>query len=250
MKISVITAVRNNRDTVAAALDSILAQTHPELELIVIDGASTDGTLEVLQGYGERLQVLISEPDQGIYDALNKGLAHASGDIVGFLHADDLLANSSALADIARAFAGGSVDAVYGDLQYVKKSQPLLVVRHWRGGEFTPVRLAWGWMPPHPTLYLRRQIYERFGKFDTSYRIAADYDFMLRILRSGELRVQYLPRVLVNMRVGGTSNRSLLNLWCKSREDLQILQRQGVGGAGTLLLKNLRKLPQFFRHRS
>jgi glycosyltransferase involved in cell wall biosynthesis len=246
MKISVITAVRNNRDTIAAALDSVLAQSHPDIELVVIDGASTDGTLEVLQQYAPRLQVLISEPDRGIYDALNKGLAHASGDVVGFLHADDFLADRSILAVIAATFADDTLDGVYGDLQYVSKSQPDRIVRQWRSRPFQPVLLARGWMPPHPTLYLRREIYRRFGGFDTSYHIAADYDFMLRILCSGELRLHYLPQVLVRMRTGGASNRSLRNLLHKSREDWRAIRRHRVGGLRTLLAKNLSKLPQFF----
>lgn len=249
MKISVITAVRNNRDTIAAALDSVLAQTHPDVELVVIDGASTDGTLAVLQAYAPHLQVLISEPDGGIYDALNKGLANASGDVVGFLHADDLLADNGILAAIAAAFAANAVDGVYGDLQYVNKAQPQQIIRHWRSGAFRPSSLAWGWMPPHPTLYLRREVYQRFGLFDTSYRIAADYDFMLRILSSGAVEVQHLPEVLVRMRTGGASNRSLRNLWRKSCEDLRAIRRHRIGGLGTLLAKNLSKLPQFFSGR-
>jgi glycosyltransferase involved in cell wall biosynthesis len=246
MKISVITAVRNNRDTIAAALDSVLAQSHPDVELVVIDGASTDGTLDVLQQYASRLQVFISERDSGIYDALNKGLAHASGDVVGFLHADDLLADSSVLAVVAAAFTDNAIDGVYGDLQYVNKMQPGKIVRQWRSKPFDPALLARGWMPPHPTLYLRREVYSRFGMFDTSFRIAADYDFILRILVSGELCLQYLPHVLVKMRTGGTSNRSLRNLLHKSREDLRAIRRHHVGGLVTLLAKNLSKLPQFF----
>ncbi len=246
MKISVITAVRNNRDTIAAALDSVLAQSHPDIELVVIDGASTDGTLELLKQYAPRLQVFISERDSGIYDALNKGLAHASGDVVGFLHADDLLADSSVLAVIAAAFADDSVDGVYGDLQYVNKFQPGQIVRQWRSKSYDPSLLARGWMPPHPTLYLRRKVYSRFGMFDTSYRIAADYDFMLRILCSGELCLHYLPQVMVKMRTGGASNRSLCNLLHKSCEDWRAIRRHQIGGLGTLLAKNLSKLPQFF----
>lgn len=246
MKISVITAVRNNRDTIAAALDSILEQTHPDVELVVIDGASTDGTLEVLRRYAARLQVLVSEPDGGIYDALNKGLARASGELVGFLHADDLLADPGVLAAIAAACSDGTTDGVYGDLQYVDKQQPGRVIRHWRSAPFRRALLARGWMPPHPTLYLKREVYQRFGNFDTGYRIAADYDFMLRILCSGTLRLRYLPQVLVRMRVGGASNRSLRNLLRKSREDWRAIRRHGIGGLPTLLAKNLSKLPQFF----
>ncbi len=246
MKISVITVVRNNRDTIAQALDSVLAQTHPEVELVVIDGASTDGTGAVLARYADRLAVLVSEPDLGIYDALNKGIARATGDVIGFLHADDLLADRNVLATIAAAFSNSAVDGIYGDLLYVSKRNPQLVLRYWRSCEYAPSLLAKGWMPAHPTLYLRRQVYQQFGGFDISLRIAADYDFMLRILKVNTLHLSYLPRVLVKMRLGGASNRSIANLWRKSREDLQVLRRNQVGGIFTLLLKNCSKLPQFF----
>jgi glycosyltransferase involved in cell wall biosynthesis len=246
MKISIITAVRNNRDTIADALESLLAQTHRDMELIVIDGNSTDGTREVLARYADRLAILVSEPDSGTYDALNKGVQRATGDVIGFLHADDLLADNTVLARIASVFADTTTDGSYGDLLYVGKQDVSHVIRYWRSCDFKPSLLAKGWMPPHPTLYLRRAVYQRFGGFDTAFRIAADYDFMLRILKSGELRMTYIPQVLVKMRVGGVSNRSLANLLRKSREDWQVLQRNGVGGLLTLLQKNLSKLPQFF----
>jgi len=247
LKISVITAVYNNRDTVAQALDSALAQTHPDVELVVIDGGSTDGTLQVLQGYADRLAVLVSEPDRGIYDALNKGIARASGEVVGFLHSDDLFADEHVLARIAQTFADPAVDAAYGDLLYVSKDNPDRVVRTWRAGAFTPGNLAHGWMPPHPTFYVRRKVYEALGGYDTSYRIAADYDCMLRFLGKGGVRAAYIPEVLVKMRVGGASNRSLKNILQKSREDYRALRVNGVGGLWALAWKNLSKLPQFLR---
>lgn len=247
MKISVITAVRNNRDTVAQALDSLLAQTHRDVELIVIDGASTDGTLNVLARYATRLAVLVSEDDHGIYDALNKGLRRATGDVIGFLHADDLLADNEVLSRVASCFAETGADGVYGDLVYVSKFQPDRIIRNWRSKAFAPGLLANGWMPPHPTLYLKRTVYEQYGLFDTSYRIAADYDFMLRVLREPGLRFVYLPRLLVRMRVGGASNRSLANLWKKSCEDLRALKHNRIGGIWSLLCKNFSKLPQFFQ---
>ena len=247
MKISVITAVYNNRDTIAQALDSALAQTHPDVELVVIDGGSSDGTLQVLQGYANRLAVLVSEPDRGIYDALNKGIARASGEVVGFLHSDDLFADEHVLARIAAAFADPAVDAAYGDLLYVSKDNPDRVVRTWRAGAFTPGNLAHGWMPPHPTFYVRRKVYEALGGYDTSYRIAADYDCMLRFLGKGGVRAAYIPEVLVKMRVGGASNRSLKNILQKSREDYRALRVNGVGDIWALAWKNLSKLPQFLR---
>lgn len=245
MKISVITAVRNGRATLADALDSALAQDHPDTELIVIDGASTDGTLEVIQRYARGLAHVVSEPDGGIYDALNKGLRLAGGDVVGFLHADDRFAHARVLSRIAAALADPGVDACYGDLLYVRQDDPSRVVRYWRAGEYHPRRLGWGWMPPHPTFYARRVVYQRLGGFDSRYRIAADYDCLLRLLGGG-VACAYLPEVLIHMRLGGASNRSPRNLLEKSREDYQALRRNRIGGLGALLAKNLRKLPQFF----
>ena len=182
MKISIITATYKCAPTVGDCLDAVAAQTYPDREQIVIDGASPDGTLAVLTARQAQLAVLVSEPDQGIYYALNKGLARASGEVVGVLHADDVYGDAEVLARIAAAFADPTVMAVYGDLEYVSQGDPTRVVRHWRAGPFDPARLRRGWMPPHPTLYLRRSVYERLGGFDTRYRIAADDDLMLRVL--------------------------------------------------------------------
>lgn len=246
MKISVVTAVFNNLETVGAAIDSVLSQTGAEVELIVIDGGSTDGTLDSLRGYGGRLAILVSEPDQGIYDALNKGVQRATGDVIGFLHSDDLFADERVLARIAAAFAVPNVGAVYGDLLYVRKDDPDVVVRYWRAGEFSKSRLGWGWMPPHPTFYVRRAVYERLGVFDLRYRIAADYDTVLRFLNKGDVVPHYIPEVLVKMRLGGTSNRSFSNIVRKSHEDYLTLRRNGIGGVGALVCKNLSKVKQFF----
>lgn len=245
MKISVVTAVFNNRETIGAAIDSALSQVDVEFELIVIDGGSTDGTLDVLRAYGDRLALLVSEPDRGMYDALNKGIQLATGDVVGFLHSDDLFADESVLTRIAAAFAVPDVGAVYGDLLYVNKEDPGIVVRYWRAGGFSKGRLEWGWMPPHPTFYVRRSVYQRLGMFDLRYRIAADYDTMLRFLGNGQVRVDYIPEVLVRMRLGGASNRSFANIARKSQEDYLALRRNGVGGAGALVWKNLSKVKQF-----
>ncbi len=246
MKISIITAVYNRADTIAEALDSILAQSHEDIELIVIDGASSDGTSELLASRAAEIDVLVSEKDKGIYDALNKGLSLATGDVVALLHADDLFADNNVLARIAAEFSGDDPDGVYGDLVYVKKTDTTAIVRYWVAGQMTASSLVQGWMPPHPCLYLKRAIYQQYGMFNCAYEIAADYDFMLRVLRSGELKLTYLPFVMVKMRIGGVSNRSLGNLWKKSREDLRALRENRVGGILTLARKNFSKLPQFF----
>ena len=247
MKISVITAVYNRQQTVGQALDSVLSQSHPAVESIVIDGASTDGTLAVLEPYRASLGVLVSEPDLGIYDALNKGIRHATGEVVGFLHADDIFENSLVLTKVAAAFQDSSVDAVYGDLVYVRHDDISQVIRYWKSGLYDDDALSRGWMPPHPTLYVRRAVYDRLGGFDTRYRIAADYDTVLRFLAVGKIRAAYIPEVLVRMRAGGISNRSLKSIIRKSMEDVDVLRRNKVGGVLTLLQKNLRKMSQFWR---
>lgn len=244
--ISVITATYNRADTVVGALASVAGQTWPNVEHIVIDGASTDGTLQLIEAQRERLAVLVSEPDGGIYDALNKGLALATGDVVGLLHSDDAYADARVLERVAQAFADPAVDGVYGDLDYVAKADISRIVRRWRSGAYARDNLAHGWMPPHPTLFLRRAVIQQWGGFDTSYRIAADYDAMLRYLARGRIRLAYIPEVLVKMRVGGESNRSLGRILRKSREDYRALRRNEVGGVGALVWKNLSKLPQFF----
>jgi len=248
MKISVITAVYNARETVAEAIESVLSQDYADVELVVIDGASTDGTKELLELYRDRIGVFISEPDHGIYDALNKGIQHATGDVVGFLHADDLFADSAVLSTVAAAFSDTNVDAVYGDLEYVSKAEPDKVVRYWNSGTFSLSKLKHGWMPPHPTFYVRRSVYEKQGSFDTSFSIAADYDCMLRFLGRVKVKVSYIPQVMVKMRLGGASNRSLANIIRKSKEDYRALHHNGVGGLWALFWKNLSKLPQFFKH--
>lgn len=246
MKVSIITAVRNNRETIRDAIDSVYRQFHADIEHIVIDGASTDGTVNILDSCRDRIAVLVSEKDAGMYEALNKGIARATGDVIGFLHADDLFEDHRIVSRIALAFANPTVEAVYGDLVYVSRADTGRIIRRWRAGTFSRGKLAWGWMPPHPTFYARRSVYERLGTFDTSYRIAADYDCLLRFLGRGGIVPAYIPGVLVRMRMGGASNRSLANILQKSHEDYRALRSNGVGGMGALAWKNLSKIRQFF----
>ena len=245
MKIAVVTAVMNGRDTLPAMLDSLIAQGHHDVEHIVQDGGSTDDTLSYLAWAGHPQMHLQSASDTGIYDAINQGIARATGDIVGLLHADDQLAGPDVLTQVADAFADPRVDGVYGDLQYVARDDATRVIRHWRAGAFHPAMLRRGWMPPHPTLYLRRAVFARAGLYDTSYQISGDYDAMLRYLTTGQVRLAYIPQVMVRMKMGGVSNRSVAHMIRKSREDYRAIRRHRIGGVGTLLSKNLSKLPQF-----
>lgn len=246
MKFSIITAVWNREATLDHALDSLAAQGHADYEHIVQDGGSTDGTLALLAARADPRRLVVSERDGGIYDALNRALARATGDVVGLLHSDDFLAHPDVLTHVTRRFADTGADAVYGDLDYVSAADPARVIRHWTSGEYSPARLRRGWMPPHPALFLRREVIERFGGYDTRYRIAADYDSILRYFGRGGISAAYLPEVLVKMRVGGESNRSVGRILRKSREDYRALRENGVGGVGALAWKNLSKVPQFF----
>ena len=247
VKISVITAVYNCQKTIAQAIESVLSQSYPEVESVVIDGASTDGTLAILESFRPRLGKLISEKDRGIYDALNKGIKESTGDIVGFLHSDDLYQDTHVLEKVARAFEDAEVDAVYGDLVYVKHEDIKQVVRYWRSGAFSQGALSYGWMPPHPTFYVRRSVYEQLGGFDTRYRIAADYDTVLRFLGTNKIKVAYVPEILVRMRVGGISNRSLKSIWMKTKEDYLVMKRNRIGGVLAIAWKNLSKVVQFVK---
>ena len=244
--ISVVTSVFNREDTIGDALNSVAGQTYPNVEHVLQDGGSTDGTLEEIARHARPNQVLESVSDAGIYDGINRGIARATGDVVGLMHSDDLFAAPDILAKVADAFDDPSVDGVYGDLDYVSASDTDRIIRKWRSGPYDPRRLSRGWMPPHPTLYLRRAVFDRLGLYDTSFRIAADYDAMLRYLVRGGISLAYIPEVFVKMRVGGESNRSLRKIVTKSAEDYRAIRRNGVGGVGTLMAKNFSKIGQFF----
>jgi glycosyltransferase len=246
VKISLVTATFNSGATLPATLQSLAAQTYRNVEHLVIDGGSSDDTMTILRSDHFDNRVSVSEPDDGLYDALNKGVAKATGDVIGILHSDDVLASSDVLASIALEFRDPAVMAVYGNLTYVTREPPHRIIRYWHSGEFSLQKLRQGWMPPHPTLYLRRSIYERFGGFDCSYRIAADYDFILRVLPRIADGVSYLDKLLVKMKVGGTSNRSIRNMIAKSAEDLRALRSNEIGSWGALVLKNTSKIGQFW----
>ena len=248
MKITIITVAYNSAATIADTLQSVAEQTHPDIEHIVIDGLSKDTTLAIVRAHGAHVSRLVSERDSGIYNAMNKGLRLATGDLIGFLNADDMFAHRDVVASIARAAQHDpAADAVYGDIVYVRADRPDQVLRYWRSGEFTRSKLRFGWMPPHPAFYVRAAKLSEIGPFDDQLRIAADYDFVLRSLARPNARAAYVRDVLVRMRAGGASNRSLKAMLQKSREDLWVLKRNGIGGWPTLICKNLRKLPQFLQ---
>ena len=250
MKISIITATWNCEKTIADCLDSVASQSYQNKEHIIVDGNSKDGTLGILNKHRNRLSSIVSEPDNGIYDALNKGIYRSSGDVIGFLHADDVYAHENVLSKLAGIFEDPSISAVYGDLQYVSKKNLNNVVRHWSSSEFDMDKLRKGWMPPHPTLYVRRSWYERIKGFDTQYKISADYMSILTLFSEKDFFSKYIPEVLVKMRIGGSSNKSIINIIRKSIEDYDVLCKSGVGGLESLFYKNINKLSQFFEHRN
>lgn len=229
MKISVVTVVYNNADTIADAVRSVLEQDHAELEHVVIDGASTDGTLEALAPYREGIAHLVSEPDDGIYDAMNKGIRSSSGEIVGFLNADDMFLHPGVVSRIAREFEESGADTTFGDLVYVEPENTDRVIRYYRSDKFRPRRLAWGWMPPHPTFYARRACFERVGCFKTDYAIAADYELVIRFLLKHGLSYSYIPETLIKMRAGGVSSRNLKSNWILNQEIIRGCRENGIG---------------------
>ena len=220
MKITVVTVCYNSAVHIADALRSVEAQTHPDIEHLVIDGGSVDGTLDIVTTHQQPWRKLTSEPDHGIYDAMNKGLARATGDIVGFLNSDDFYPRPDVLAMVARSFAADpKLEAVYGDLCYVKQFQTKVVARYWRSSNYQPGLFLHGWAPPHPTVFVRKQVYDRLGGFDLNYRLASDWDLLARFFEVNRIRTLYLPSVLVHMRLGGVTNRSWGNI-CKQNKEI------------------------------
>ncbi|TRZ45000.1 glycosyltransferase family 2 protein [Robertkochia solimangrovi] len=248
MKISLITATFNSEATLQICIEAIRKLQFEDLEYIVIDGGSTDGTLEIIAHNRDIITSTISEKDDGIYDALNKGLAIATGEVIGFMHSDDLPASNAIFNRIEKELEDPNIDGVYGDLHYVDKTNPEKIIRNWKSSPFTVDLIKKGWMPPHPTLFLRKGVYEKHGMFNTDYSIAADYEFVLRIFTDPKLQFRYIPEVITKMRVGGASNRSLKNILQKSKEDLKAMRTNGIKNPWRVLFhKNFSKITQFFK---
>lgn len=227
-KISIITVCYNSAATIGDTLRSVAAQTHKNIEHIVIDGKSKDETLNVIARDGAHVARVVSEPDKGIYDAMNKGLALATGDVIGFINADDFYALPTTLATVAAAFDATSADSCYGDLCYVQQEDTGQVVRYWKSSDFVPRAFEKGWCPPHPTFFVRRRIYEEFGGFSLDYAVAADVELMARFLEVKRISHHYIPEVLVKMRMGGVSNRSLRGVVRQNLEVKRALRGLGL----------------------
>jgi glycosyltransferase involved in cell wall biosynthesis len=228
MKITVITICFNSEKTIGESLRSVREQTYTNIEYIIVDGDSTDNTLDIVAADGKHVTKLISEKDNGIYDAMNKGIALASGDIIGFINSDDFYASNDVLTDVAAAFLLSGADSCYGDLCYVSQRDSAKTVRYWRSADFIPGSFKNGWCPPHPTFFVRRSVYERLGGFDLNFRIAADFELMARYLEVAHISSCYIPQVLVQMRLGGTTNKSFRNIFKQNIEIIKAFKKLGL----------------------
>lgn len=246
VKISIITVVYNGERYIRDCIESVLSQDYPNIEYLLLDGASTDQTFEIAKTYGDKMAVLRSESDKGMYDALNKGIKLATGEIVGILNADDILADQTVISRVAAIFNGSLIDGVYGDLNYVHPQKVEEVQREWRSKPSKPKDLTYGWMPAHPTLYLKKMLFEKWGGYSLNYGSAADYELMLRLLYKHRIKTQHLPVLMVKMRNGGMSNQSIKHRYEAFLNDYAALKNNEVPfPLLALLLKKLRKINQF-----
>ena len=244
-RISIITVAFNAQNTIERCINSVLRQKFKNFEYIIIDGGSTDNTCKIISNYRNNIDVFISEPDNGIYDAMNKGIALATGDVVGTVNADDFYADDDVLNSIAKVFAEQDTSILYGDLDYVDQSDK--IIRKWRSGTYSRGMFNWGWMPPHPTFYCKKILFDRLGAYKLDYGSAGDYELMLRFIHLNNNNAYYLNKVLIKMVIGGVSNKSLTNRVQAMRFDLKAMRDNNIRlPMVTILFKPLRKLAQFF----
>lgn len=247
-QISIITVCFNAVLTIRDCIESVRTQNVP-VDHVVIDGCSTDGTLDIIEQYRPHLKTIVSEPDKGIYDAMNKGIKLVDNEIVGILNADDLYSHPGILGKVVQIFEDQDIQSCYGDLTYVDPINTEKVMRFWKSGTYNYKKFFWGWMPPHPTFFVRRNIYEKYGLFNLNLGSAADYELMLRFLVKHRISSMYLPEILVKMRSGGASNSSLKNRVRANRNDKRAWEINALSPyPWTLLMKPLRKIPQYFQH--
>ena len=218
-KISIITVSYNSAETIKDSIESVLAQNYSNIEYIIIDAGSKDNTIEIVDSYHDKINYFISERDEGIYDGMNKGISAATGDFIGILNSDDFYPSNDIVSKVAKTIIKYKCDSVYGDLIYVRSNKIKKVVRYWQSGEFSISKLKKGWMLPHPTFFVRRKLYKKYGMYNTELKSAADYEMILRLLYKHNISVRYIPEILVNMRQGGKSNSSLLNRLKANHED-------------------------------
>ncbi len=245
MRVSIITVCFNSASTVADTIKSVQSQNYPNIEHIIIDGKSKDNTLDIIKSSGHG-GPLISERDNGIFYAMNKGIQIATGDIIGILNSDDFYTDQKAIDDVVEQFKRVNCDAVYADLNYIDAKHNEKIIRKWRSGRYKYTKFNYGWMPPHPTVFVRKEIYDKYGYFNTELRSAADYELMLRFLYKNRIKTHYVPRVLVNMRAGGNSGQSIKHRLKAHLEDYKAWKMNGnIPHWYTMLLKPLRKVLQY-----
>lgn len=248
MKVSIITIAFNSADTIEDTILSVAAQDYHNIEYIIVDGASKDNTLEIVKRHNNVISKIISEKDKGIYDAMNKGVMAATGDIVGILNSDDHYADSGVISDVVRLFNDSGCEGLYADLEYVDRENTSRVVRSWQAGPYRKNRFKFGWMPPHPTFFVKRNCYEKFGVYDLTLRSAADYELMLRFIHKHEIKLSYLNRVIIRMRTGGQSNITLRNRIKANMEDRKAWKINNLQpGIFTLTWKPISKVFQFLK---
>lgn len=246
-KISIITVAFNSESTIKATIESVLAQDYNNIEYIIIDGGSSDGTLDVIKKYESQIHYFSSKPDAGIYDGMNKGIRVATGDIVGILNSDDFYPNNFIINNVVKSFIQEKCDAVYGDLVYVNAKDTNKIERYWQSGNYSASKIKNGWMLPHPTFFVKRSIYTRFGLYNPELKKAADYQMILNLLYKHNIAAYYIPMILVKMRMGGTSNSSLLNRIKANKEDgLAWTKNQLTKPLFIRIKKPLLKVRQFF----
>ncbi len=246
MKISILTCVLNNEKFIEDSIKSFQKQDYENKEQMILDGGSTDNTINIINRKKNDKLKFYSSKDDGIYHAINKGIKLASGDIIGILHSDDFYENEEVLSNVAKVFKRTDADLVYGDLVYVSKKNNL-IIRYWKAGTYIDEKIKKGWMPPHPTVFVKKKIFEKVGNYNTDYRISSDYDFLIRAVTNKEIKKQYLNQTLIKMRIGGTSNKSISNLLKKTFEDYKIIKKNKIGGFFTLFNKNYSKIKQFYQ---
>ena len=243
MKISIISCSYNAVITVEETIKSVLSQKDAGIEYIIVDGLSNDGTVDIIKKYYGKIYKFISEKDSGIYDAMNKGIKLSDGDIIGFLNADDVYYDESVISKVVKVFESLKVDSVYGDLIYISGDNDK-IKRYWKSGDYDINNFKKGWMPPHPAFFVRRGIYDKYGGFNESYRISADYDLMVRLLYKNKISTFYLPEIIVKMRTGGVSNK-ISQTVTRLREDYGIIKKYELGGIKTMFKKRFNKINQY-----
>ncbi len=245
-KVSIITVCYNAASTLEDTIRSVISQDYENLEYIIIDGQSTDGTVELIKKYSKSIKTFISEPDKGMYDALNKGIGMANGEIIGMLNSDDFYIDSKVISEIVSLMDSSHADAAYANLFYVDQKDTDKIVRKWNSGPYKRKKFIYGWMPPHPTFFVKKELYEKYGGFNLAFKSAADYELMLRFLYKHNAKTSYLPKFIVKMRVGGMSNANLINRLKANREDkLAWKVNQVKHRPYTFLFKPLRKIVQY-----